>query len=76
MWAALAAKLKGYKTIIAARIGMGASLILGVRDVIAASGADITPLIPPKYLPWVMFASYVGFELLRRVTRTAVGEKE
>jgi hypothetical protein len=76
MWAALDAKLKGYKTILAARLYAAGGIVLAGWEVLRASGVDISPLIPPQYLPFVTIAGGIGFELLRRVTDSPVGEKE
>lgn len=76
LWARIAAKLQGLKTIIAARLYMIAGPLVMLYDqvvpLINDSGLDLKPLIQPQFVPYIMFGTGALFMWLRHVTTTPV----
>lgn len=80
MFAKLREKLKGWKTIIWARMLVVLGLVAGVLVPLlqVVNGDQIGFFIPPKYTPFIpLIAAVIGLvtEWLRRVTTGPVGAK-
>lgn len=74
MWAALRAKLKGYRTIIAnALVGVPAAVMVIYTEF---ASVDFTPVIPAKYVAIFVLCNAVLGVILRILTTGPIGSKD
>jgi hypothetical protein len=81
MFAAIRQKLKGFKTLILARVYVAAGGLVALHDIAApyVAGVDWTPVtsrFPAWTVPVLVVATGVVFEMLRHATTGPVGLKD
>lgn len=78
MFTSLTQKLKGFKTLILARVYVGAGALVALHDIAVpyVAGVDWTP-VTSRFPAWTVLVAVTGitFEVLRHATTGPVGHK-